>query len=340
MGTDPGIKKEIAKHNVLKVVEPAILAGAGAGVSMLKWAEMWLHDEVLGIQSHHTALAKRGDMERFFHWFYAMNGTLDIADWLPRDTAGFLEHLEREGKAPTTVNRALATLRRWSRWMLEQGESPFPGPMPTKGVKERTTDEPEAKRLTTKEVNRLFKAADKLAITDKRKNSRPRRNRAILAVAYYTGLRVSEICDLNFSQYEDNHFKNVIRKGRARTNRIYVSKKCRALLDNYIETERAGDIERRSRDRLFLPSTAGEKLGRLTIWRAFQKLSREASAHLVGEEMAIHPHQLRHTFGYEVRQRTGSDTETAALLGHAGLKYVGRYVRATDKERADLLDEL
>jgi integrase len=49
---------------------------------------------------------------------------------------------------------------------------------------------------------------------------------------------------------------------------------------------------------------------------------------------------LRHTFGFLVRQKTGSDTETAALLGHSSLKYVGRYVRQTDLERESVLDEI
>lgn len=325
----------------MNAVDPEFLDVPEGKTSMLKWAQKWLLDEVIGIQSHNTAIAKRRDLEAFFHWFYEQNGTLDISDWLPRDTAGFLEALERQGKAPATVNRALATLRRWARWAVETGESPFAGSLPTKGVRQRRTDEPDAKKLSPKEVNRLFKAADKLVLTDKRKNARPRRNRAILAVAYYTGLRVSEICDLTLPQYRDNHLKNIIRKGDRRTNQIYVSKKCREMLDHYIETEREKDAGAGgSRDRLFLPSNGGEKLGRNTIWLAFQKLSREASAHLVDGELKIHPHQLRHTFGYEMRQRTGSDTETAALLGHAGLKYVGRYVRRTDEERAELLDDL
>ncbi len=32
------------------------------------------------------------------------------------------------------------------------------------------------------------------------------------------------------------------------------------------------------------------------------------------------------------------DNETAALLGHAGLKYIRRYVRATDEEREAVLE--
>jgi len=338
--TEPDSKsRKIARHNVFTTLEPSFL-DSGAGTSMLVWAQKWLIDEVLGIQSPNTAIAKRRDLEAFFRWFYETNGNLDISDWLPRDTAGFLAHLESEGKAPATVNRALATLRRWARWTVESGKSPFPGHLPTKGIKARTMEEPSAKKLTTKEIHRLFKAADKLVLTENKKNSRPRRNRALLAVAYYTGLRVSEINALKYLQFEENHFKNIIRKGGGRNNKIYVSKKCRELLNDYIDTERARDIEAKPRANLFLPSRSGEKMSRNGIWLVIRKLSIEASAHLEGEEIMINPHQLRHTFAYLVRKRTGSDTETAALLGHAGLKYVGRYTRATDEERAKVLDDL
>jgi hypothetical protein len=47
---------------------------------------------------------------------------------------------------------------------------------------------------------------------------------------------------------------------------------------------------------------------------------------------------IRHTFGSDIREKTGSDSETARLLGHTSIKYVGRYTRATDQERAELLE--
>ena len=58
-----------------------------------------------------------------------------------------------------------------------------------------------------------------------------------------------------------------------------------------------------------------------------------------GDRIAVHPHQLRHTFAALYRERTGSDTETAVVLGHASLKYVGRYVRNTQAEREQVLEE-
>ncbi len=54
----------------------------------------------------------------------------------------------------------------------------------------------------------------------------------------------------------------------------------------------------------------------------------------------MHPHRLRHTFGFEVRERTRSDSETARLLGHQSDKYAGRYARSTQAEREQILDTL
>lgn len=58
------------------------------------------------------------------------------------------------------------------------------------------------------------------------------------------------------------------------------------------------------------------------------------------QAIAMHAHRLRHTFGAELRERTGSDTETAAALGHTGLAYVGRYARRSNDEREATLEQI
>ncbi|MDJ0767023.1 MAG: tyrosine-type recombinase/integrase [Myxococcota bacterium] len=308
-------------------------------ITLVSWASRYMENEVLGVQAENTADAKKRDLMGFLTWYYDANGHLAAEDWLPRDTQGYLNALEASGRAPTTVNRVFATLRRFARWVHEQGYSPFIGGLPTRGIRERETEEPDAKKLTARELNRLFKAADKLVIVETRKNSRPRRNRAILALLYYTGLRVSELCALHREQYDGSHLTNVKRKGRSRTRRLYLSKDCRRYLDDYLKTERPIDDPKGRREWLIVAPDATGMMNRSTVWRALTRLAEQATAHSK-DDLKIHPHRLRHTFGFEVRKRTGSDTETAALLGHSGLKYVGRYVRATDEEREAILDDL
>ena len=216
--------------------------------------------------------------------------------------------------------------------------------LPTRGIKELATDEPECQKLDRRDVYRLFKAADRLILTETRRNQRPRRNRAILALLYYTGMRVSELVALRREQYDGRYLVNVKRKGKARSKSVYVAAECRKLLDEYLDKERALDAPHSASGALLVPNvTAGDTgrpLTRRTVGLILDHIAEEASKHDGTGGIAIHPHRLRHTFGAEYRERTGSDTETAAALGHTSLDYVGRYVRKSREERESVLDGL
>ena len=80
-------------------------------------------------------------------------------------------------------------------------------------------------------------------------------------------------------------------------------------------------------------------MARQHVHRSLAHLAREASKHR-DIPIHVHPHRLRHTFGAEYREKTGSDTETAAALGHAGLQHVGRYVRRSVEEREAIAEGL
>lgn len=315
--------------------------------SLVVWALRYLDQEVKGVQSKNTLEAKARDLKSFIEWYSRMNGHARIENWIPRDTQSYLSHLEQLGRSPSTINRTLATLRRFARWIHEQPNPPFAHGLPTRGIKELVTDEPEAKKLDRREVYQLFKAAENLVLTEQRVNARPVRNRAVLALLYFTGLRVSELCSLERNQYDGKYLKNVKRKGKARSN-IYLQKDGREFLDAYLKEERQKDDPKNQAAPLLLgaqpaatPETAIPAISRFEVAHVLNRIAAEANKYRPdGDKIHLHPHRLRHTFGAEYRERSGSDTETAAALGHSGLKYVGRYVRKTREERESLLESL
>lgn len=308
-------------------------------LTLAAWAARYMDTEVRGIQSPNTFEAKKRDLTGFMHWYYDANDHLDIADWMPRDTQGFLSYLEGEGKAATTINRTLATLRKFARWVHEQANTPFVTGLPTKGVTELADETPRAKKLSKKEINQLFKAADRLALTSTRKNARPKRNRAILAVLYYTGLRVSELCALKRDQYTGTHLENIIRKGKTRTRQFYITTECRKYLDEYLDTERKLDVHDKTVQWLFLPFKWDKPLTRHAISKILTTLAQEAKKHSK-DALHISPHRLRHTFGFEVWNKTRSDAKTAQLLGHGSTKHVGIYSQWTEEEEAQVLESI
>jgi integrase/recombinase XerC len=289
------------------------VSAAAKAPSLLAWAELYLQTKVLGVQSPNTEQVKHRDLKAFMQFFMRVNGHLLIEQWFARDTRAFLKHLENFGRAPATINRMFRTLRHFARWVHEQPETPFARTgLPTAGIKELATDEPDAKKLEKREVWQLFKAADNLVLTELRANSRPKRNRAILAILYYTGLRVTELVHLRRSQWDGKRFRNVQRKGNVRTKLLYVPPEGRRALEVYVEDERSIDAMVDS-DWLFLPSIGDGPLTRRQIHKILVHIANEATKH--HGVIHMHPHRLRHTFGFEVRERTKSDSETARMLG-------------------------
>jgi integrase/recombinase XerD len=315
--------------------ELKLVPAGGDSPTLLAWSLAYMRMKVIGVQSENTEAAKRRDLSAFLDFYGKLNGHLAIELWLPRDTRAFLKSLERNGRAPTTINRMFRTIRHFARWVHEQPETPFVRTgLPTAGIKELAVEEPDAKKLERRDVLRLFKAADSLVLTEKRKNSRPLRNRAILAILYYTGLRVTELTGLKLGQYGGKRFKNVRRKANVRTSSLYLHSDGRRLLQEYLEVERPQDDD--GSDYVFLPHVGAGPMDRSSIFKILVRIANEATKHHGAIHM--HPHRLRHTFGFEARQRTLSDAETARLLGHQSDKYVGRYARSTQAEREAILE--
>ncbi len=75
------------------------------------------------------------------------------------------------------------------------------------------------------------------------------------------------------------------------------------------------------------------------VFHLLNHISEEAGKHRK-TYIHLHPHSLRHTFSSEVRETTGSDDETARLLGHASNKYVGLYTRSMEAEREAVLEKV
>ena len=305
-------------------------------------ASRYLQEEVFGVQAQATFAAKAHDLGLFVTWMQSASGAGAV--WIKQDTVDFLRELERRGRAAATINRALATLKAFATWIYAQ-----PGNMlqtyglPTVSVSGKSLDPPTCRKLSDLDVRRLVRAAMMLTHTRTAKNQRPWRDRAILAVLLHTGLRVSEMVRLTRDQYTGKSFLRVKRKGRAETPLVHVPTDCRSAIDDYLARERVRDIGKNTpqpSQPLFLATgaDAGQALDRRHINRLLEIIAREARKNHPDAVLNIHPHQLRHTFGAKHREMWGSDTETAAALGHTGIQHVGRYTRKTDDERAAMVE--
>lgn len=79
------------------------------------WIARYLKDEVAGIQAANTLEGKVSGFRAFVQWMVQATGQATLAEWLPRDTQSYVRYLMGQRRVPATVNRHLATPRRFAR---------------------------------------------------------------------------------------------------------------------------------------------------------------------------------------------------------------------------------
>jgi integrase/recombinase XerD len=145
------------------------------------------------------------------------------------------------------------------------------------------------------------------------------RHRAMLAILYGSGLRVSEVTRLKVADIDSARNVLWVRFGKGRKDRqaLLPPKLCE-LLRCYWRSRRPGEW-------LFPGARPGQPTSVKTIFRACRKAARSA-----GIGKSIHPHLFRHAFATHLLEAGVNLCTIQALLGHANLTTTARYLQVAD----------
>lgn len=318
--------------------EPQALIQKTDRSSLTAWLQLYMKLDGEAC-AEKTRVAKVQDLERFLSYFDSVVRS-DRADlWTRSVSEGFQKYLkkersERTGRklAPSTINRVFATLRTAAKWI--HSHNPFPAGNPMQRIADLTMPEPTWQGLTELQMVRMKSAADQLLVLSTAANQWPRRDFALFHVLYATAMRVSELLNLDFDQYDGRYLTNVQRKGKSVTPKIFLVKSVRGYLDDYIEQERGS-----SNGPLFQTRT-GKRLSNQQIDYVLKKLAGQANATLPPKEhINAHPHILRHSMLRKVREEKGIEY-AIEYAGHVSEKYIQRYTMPSDAEKEATLEEL
>ena len=129
--------------------------------------------------------AYRRDVAEFVS-FEASRGITNITESSSTEMVAWLHQLKSMGRSASTVNRKVASIRAFFRYLIDHG---FTETDPTAGIRSPKIERKEIEYLTIQEIDRLLESPDDSA--------KGIRDRAILEVLYATGIRVSELIELN-----------------------------------------------------------------------------------------------------------------------------------------------
>jgi site-specific recombinase XerD len=217
-----------------------------------------------------------------------------------------------------SVNRMLSALRSFLKYLIEVD---YPCPVPPEAVKLIKTERKHGQVAELDDLVRLIEAPSHL-------ESNPKaglRNRAMLETLFATGMRISELCNLNRDQIDDTGRIFITGKGK-KQRFVYLTPRAREHLDRYLITRKD------SSPALFIPY----------VGRNVAKPKRRISANYLQERIKRYreklkinvptsAHSLRHGFATYLAEEGASPAAIQILLGHESLDTTTRYVHASDK---------
>ncbi|MFC1905879.1 tyrosine-type recombinase/integrase [Chloroflexota bacterium] len=220
--------------------------------------------------------------------------------------------------APRSINRMLSSLRSYMKYLIEMD---LPYPVAPDAIKMIRSERKHPRVAELFELEKLITAPShfekdlKIAL----------RNRAMLEVLFATGMRISELCNLNREQIDGSGRIFITGKGR-KQRFTYLTQRAIKCVEDYLRTRSD------SFPALFIPyrgrnaSNRTKRVStnylqdRIVTYRQMLRINVPTSAH-----------SLRHGFATYLAEEGASPAAIQILLGHESLATTTRYVHASDR---------
>ncbi len=234
-----------------------------------------------------------------------------IAEADPVVIRGFLTHLDTMGYSPATIARKIATLRSLYKWMQTRGIAAS-NPMMMIRTPKQTKRLPKA--ISVEQIDKLLNMPDN-------RDTLGARDRAILETLYSTGVRVSELVDLNRNNLDQSDQTLRVR-GKGKKERIVpLGSHALAAIRNYLTLlepdPRFAALREQSITEPTVPLFVNKNGGRLSSRSVRRKLDKYLAA--AGLDPTISPHTLRHSFATHLLDNGADLRSVQELLGHQSL---------------------
>ncbi|HZW68660.1 MAG TPA: site-specific tyrosine recombinase XerD [Pseudogracilibacillus sp.] len=268
--------------------------------------------------SDNTLTAYKRDLTQYQEFIKEIN----LRDWEAVERhhiIQFLALLKGENKSPATISRMISSIRSFHQFMLNdqvvRTDVSLHIEMPKQG-----RSLPDV--LSVEEIEQLLSIEGEEPLKV--------RNKAMLELLYATGLRVSELIELDMN---DVHltmgFVRCIGKGNKERIVPIGMLAIEAMLE-YIEYARPILVKRNQNETRFFVNHHGRPLSRQGFWKLLKKLALEA-----GLTKSITPHTLRHSFATHLLENGADLRSVQEMLGHADISTTQIYTHVSRTRLAD-----
>jgi integrase/recombinase XerC len=247
--------------------------------------------------------------------------TKHICEGTADSIRAYLAHLSEQNYSPATMARKIATLRSFYKWAQKRS---FAESNPMTMIRTPRQGKRLPKAITVDQVEQLLSAPDD-------GESLGARDRAMLETLYSTGIRVSELVDLNLEDLDEPAECLRIRGKGKKERMVPLGSHAILAIKHYRDTVSTDERFNKSwsPERAVRPLFVNKHGGRLSsrsVRRKLDKYLRQA-----GLDPTISPHTLRHSFATHLLDNGADLRSVQELLGHQSLSTTQAYTHLTSQ---------
>ncbi|MBL8991024.1 MAG: tyrosine recombinase [Phycisphaerae bacterium] len=252
-----------------------------------------------------------------------------VLEATPDTIRAFLQHLGTSDYSPATMARKIATLRSFYKWTERRGLSSI-NPMTAIRTPKQGKRLPRA--ITIEQI-------EKLLVTPTDADVLGMRDRAMLETLYSTGIRVSELVDLNVDDLDDTGEALRVRGKGKRERIVPLGSHALAAIRKFMGMVRSDPRF----GMLWAGGGSGKPLfmnkhgGRLSSRSVRRKLDKYLKS--AGLDPKISPHTLRHSFATHLLENGADLRSVQELLGHQSLSTTQVYTHLTAQRLKTAYDQ-
>jgi tyrosine recombinase XerD len=238
------------------------------------------------------------------------------------EVVAYLLKLKNEGKSAATVNRKVASLRAFYNF-LTAGK--YIKDNPTLNIKSPKIERKSIEYLTIEEIENLLGKPDS--------SVKGLRDRAILELLYATGIRVSEIVEMNLDDVNLRMGFVTCTGEHGKARIIPMGRPARAAVEEYIYEVRPKLIRDSADEKSLFVNYSGSRLTRQGLWKLLKEYAK-----LAGIENKLTPQTLRNSFAVHMIQNGADLKSLQELLGHEDISATQIYLSVSKNRIKEVYD--
>jgi len=268
--------------------------------------------------SRNTANSYKRDITSFINWLNHQKVPLKKSS---NDNAEqFIRYLVQQDQTASSINRKISSLKGFFNYLMNInsiGKNPFAEVM----LQSKQKNLP--KSISEEDVKKLLDAPDQESLIGKR-------DKAMLELLYATGMRISELINIEYTNFDFERYVVKVRGKGSKERLIPYGPEAAKALGDYVAFRRENHLTLNSRE-LFINSS-GKKITRQAFWHRLKKYLLQ-----IGLTIEISPHSLRHAFATHLLNNGADLRSVQMLLGHSDISTTQIYTHIAKSRLSDMI---